>query len=221
MEGWRKNWIKNGTYLTFHNAARLAAIILVFGKTPAFTIVLSPPSIHPCRAAAPAIHHRGACKTPLHPSSLSQQQIKKKYVKCDYTGNMFIGTDTPGHTLFLECCITNGYTGRWGFTPTHVQCRQIWASRVYASHLCAKQKTRPPPTSVSLKKGAKKRKNLIHREGKCSFLCRVQTSEAEFRSQSALIHWLRWPVRVCMCVCVSQKEFPGWRTTRTRTRRHL
>lgn len=74
---------KKGTYLTFHNIARLTGIILVFGKkvkTPAFTIGLSPPSIHPCTAAATAIHHRGACKTPLRPSSLSLPTTDKKEV---------------------------------------------------------------------------------------------------------------------------------------------
>lgn len=155
-----------------------------------FTIGLSLPSLlHPCRAATPATS-AGCWKTPLHPSflPLSWQQIKKKYIKCDYTGNMFIGTDTPGRTLFLECCITNGYTGRWGFTLAHVQCRQIWASWVYASHLCAKHKIRHPSTPLTpplsspthtnthtphllyhKKKRAKKRKKLIHRGGNWRF----------------------------------------------------
>lgn len=31
MEGWRKNGIKNGIYLTFHNVAGFAGVILVFG----------------------------------------------------------------------------------------------------------------------------------------------------------------------------------------------
>lgn len=81
--GWRDRGemrYKKGTYLTFHNIARLAGIILVFGKNikpPAFTIGLSPPSIHPCRAAAPTIHQRGACKTP---SLLSLPTTDKKEV---------------------------------------------------------------------------------------------------------------------------------------------
>lgn len=59
---------------------------------------------HTCRAAADALNQERKNSQPT--------TDKKKYIKCDYTGNMFIGTDTPGHTLFLECCITNGYTGR-------------------------------------------------------------------------------------------------------------
>lgn len=114
-----------------------------------------------------------------------------------------MGTDTPGHTLFLECCITNGYTGRWGFTPAHVQCRQIWARRVYASHLCAKHKTSLPsphllPITPSLKKEAEKRKKLIQKRMKCSFffwrVCHAaQTSE--FRRFGATLLF------ICMCVC--------------------
>lgn len=90
-EKMEEKWnFKNGNYLTFHNVARRAGIILVFGwkkkinmekgKTPPFTIGLSPPSLHPCRAPAPTIHHGDACKnSPPSLLSLSLRQIKKKY----------------------------------------------------------------------------------------------------------------------------------------------
>lgn len=113
-----------------------------------------------------------------------------------------MGTDTPGHTLFLECCITNGYTGRWGFTPAHVQCRQIWARRVYASHLCAKHKTSLPsphllPITPSLKKEAEKRKKLIQKRMKCSFFFGVSAMRRKLLN-------LGGSVQLCfssVCVC--------------------
>lgn len=126
-----------------------------------------------------------------------------------------MGTDTPGHTLFLECCITNGYTGRWGFTPAHVQCRQIWARRVYASHLCAKHKTSLPsphllPITPSLKKEVEKRKKLIQKRMKCSFFFGVSAMRRKLLN-------LGGSVQVCFSsVCVCVWTFPGWRTARTK-----
>lgn len=48
-------------------------------------------------------------------------------------------------------------------------------------HIYVQSIKQDPPSSLSLQNEAKKRKKLIHRGGKCSFLCRVQTSEVEFR----------------------------------------
>lgn len=140
------------------------------------------------------------------------------YIKRDYTGNMFRDTDTPGHTLFLECCITNGYTGRWGFIPTHVQCRQIWASRVCASHSCAKHKTgATPPPSLSLKQGQRKEENWFTGGGNAAFLCCAKTSEAEFRKH-VKVWWYLLYVCAHVYVCVLKNfRAEGWPEPREET----
>lgn len=71
-EKWDKK--KNGTYLTFHNTARLAGIILVFGKKvkPRFSQLVYHHHLYThAELQHPQSTTEAPAKTPLHSSSVS------------------------------------------------------------------------------------------------------------------------------------------------------